>query len=212
LRHAEGLWYWNWTYTGEFMLQSTLRLSDCHKVDFIKHHDIYCSIGGCNDRGKEGDRAAGRIIAYILSRGTNIIDDPLITTKPKKALSFAVDRGLSRTLFALGASAGKLEGPLKTDVSVDAALRAATLPAPVFCIGGGELYALALPHATTLHCTLIDREFAGETRFPEIDPSFWRETAREEHLAPEGFTYAFVTFERRSTLEAGSTSIATQGK
>lgn len=127
MRHAEGLWYWNWTYTGEFMLQSTLRLSDCHKVDFIKHHDIYCSIGGCNDRGKEGDRAAGRIIAYILSRGTNIIDDPLITTKPKKALSFAVDRGLSRTLFALGASAGKLEGPLKTDVSVDAALRAALL-------------------------------------------------------------------------------------
>jgi dihydrofolate reductase len=96
--------------------------------------------------------------------------------------------------------------------SLDAALRAATLPAPVFCIGGGELYALALPHATTLHCTLIDREFAGETRFPEIDPSSWRETAREEHLAPEGFTYAFVTFERRSTLEAGSTSIATQGK
>jgi hypothetical protein len=22
LRYAEGLWYWNWTYIGEFMLQS----------------------------------------------------------------------------------------------------------------------------------------------------------------------------------------------
>ena len=81
--------------------------------------------------------------------------------------------------------------------SLDEALRAATMPAPVFCIGGGELYALALPLATTLHCTRIDRDFAGATRFPEFDASSWRETAREEHLAPEGFVYAFVTYERR---------------
>jgi dihydrofolate reductase len=81
--------------------------------------------------------------------------------------------------------------------SLDEALRAATLPAPVFCIGGGELYALALPRATTLYCTEIDRDFAGDTRFPDIDPSSWRETAREEHRAPEGFAYAFVTYERR---------------
>jgi dihydrofolate reductase len=96
--------------------------------------------------------------------------------------------------------------------SLDAALRAATMPEPVFCIGGGELYALALPRAATLHFTQIDRDFVGETRFPIFDPSSWRETAREEHLAPEGFTYAFVTFERSSTLRAGSTSTATQGK
>ena len=81
--------------------------------------------------------------------------------------------------------------------SLDEALRAATLPAPVFCIGGGELYALALPRATTFHCTQIDRDFPGETRFPEFDPSSWRETTRETHHAPEGYAYAFVTFERR---------------
>jgi dihydrofolate reductase len=81
--------------------------------------------------------------------------------------------------------------------SLDDALRAATMPDPVFCIGGGEMYALALPRATTFHCTHIDRDFAGETRFPEFDRSSWRETARDEHIAPEGFTYAFVTYERR---------------
>jgi len=81
--------------------------------------------------------------------------------------------------------------------SLDEALRAATLPAPAFCIGGGELYALALPRATMLHCTEIDRDFAGDTRFPDIDPSAWRISAREEHLDPEGFTYTFVTYERR---------------
>jgi dihydrofolate reductase len=81
--------------------------------------------------------------------------------------------------------------------SLDDALRAVKLPDPVFCIGGGELYALALPRATTLHCTEIDRDFAGETRFPEFDRALWRETAREQHHAPEGFGYAFVTYERR---------------
>jgi len=81
--------------------------------------------------------------------------------------------------------------------SLDDALRAVTMPPPAFCIGGGELYALALGRATTLHVTQIDRDFAGETRFPGYDRSQWRETAREEHRATEGFDYAFVTFERR---------------
>ena len=88
------------------------------------------------------------------------------------------------------------DGALVTS-SLDEALRSATMPSPVFCIGGGELYALALPRATTLHCTEIDREFAGDTRFPDIDPSTWLETAREQHSAPDGFNYAFVTYERR---------------
>jgi len=85
--------------------------------------------------------------------------------------------------------------------SLDAALRAVTLPAPAFCIGGGELYTQALPRATTLHLTHIDRDFAGETLFPDYDPPAWRESAREEHRAPEGFTYAFVTYERRRTID-----------
>ena len=81
--------------------------------------------------------------------------------------------------------------------SLDAALRAVTLPAPAFCIGGAELYALALPRATTLHWTQIDRDFSGDARFPEFDRARWRETSREALRAPEGFDYAFVTLERR---------------
>ena len=81
--------------------------------------------------------------------------------------------------------------------SLDEALRAATLPAPVYCIGGGELYALALPRAATLFLTEIDRNFDGDTRFPDFDRAAWRVAAREEHRAPEGFDYAFVTYERR---------------
>lgn len=127
LRFVNGIWYWNNTYTGEFLFQDVLWLGDCHKVDFIKHHAQYCALGGCQEQGKPGDGAAGRVIAYILSRKLTAIDKPLIVTDPKKALSFAVDRGLSRICLALGAMSGKFDGPLESHANVDAVLRAALL-------------------------------------------------------------------------------------
>jgi hypothetical protein len=128
LRHVNGLWYWNHTYKGEFLLGASLWLPDCCKVDFINHHaQFYCAIGGCQDQGKQGDGAAGRVIAYILSRKMDAIDKPLIGTDSKKALSSAVDMGLSRICLALGAVSNNFNGPLKSDASVDAALRAALL-------------------------------------------------------------------------------------
>ena len=127
LRYVDGIWYWNFTYTGEFMLQNILWLDECIKVDFIKHHPIYCAMGGCNDRGKTGERAAGRVVAQILSRKITTINEQLIVTEPKKALSDGVEFGLSRILNVLKANAGKLDGPLKSEDRVDAVLRAALL-------------------------------------------------------------------------------------
>ena len=88
--------------------------------------------------------------------------------------------------------------------SFAAALAAVHLPEPMFCIGGGELYRIALPFATTLHLTEIARDFAGDARFPPFDRDDWRETAREEHPArdPESFAYAYVTYERANAAAA----------
>jgi hypothetical protein len=127
LRYAKGVWYWNFTYTGEFLLREQLWLVDCTKIDFIKHHNDFCSMGGCNDRGKTGERAAGRVTAQILARNITAVNDALIRTEPKKALSDGVEMGLSRIVRALKADSGKLKGPLKSDDSVDAVLRAALL-------------------------------------------------------------------------------------
>ena len=81
--------------------------------------------------------------------------------------------------------------------SLPAALALARLPAPAFCIGGGELYRAALPLADTLYITAIDRDFDGDAHFPPIDPAVWRETAREAgHDAAAGLAYAFLTYER----------------
>ncbi|MFO1311646.1 MAG: dihydrofolate reductase [Burkholderiales bacterium] len=80
--------------------------------------------------------------------------------------------------------------------SLAAAIAAANLPPPVFCIGGGELYVEALPLADVMHLTEIDRDFDGDVRFPAFDRSEWRVASREEHMADDGMRYAFVTYQR----------------
>jgi dihydrofolate reductase len=88
----------------------------------------------------------------------------------------------------------------ETAPTLDAALALVRLPAPAFCIGGGELYRVALPRATTLYLTEIDRDFAGDAWFPPFDRAEWPEARSEAHRAagPEGFDYRFVTRERRA--------------
>jgi dihydrofolate reductase len=94
-------------------------------------------------------------------------------------------------------SADRAYAGAETADSLPAALARVRMPAPAFCIGGALLYAAALARADVLHLTEIDRDFAGDTAFPAFDRAAWRETAREAHRAPEGYGYAFVTYERR---------------
>lgn len=62
----------------------------------------------------------------------------------------------------------------------------------VFVVGGGEVYSQTIDLASRLVVTEVDRSPEGTVRFPGINDTRWRETAREPH---EGF--AFVTYERR---------------
>jgi dihydrofolate reductase len=56
----------------------------------------------------------------------------------------------------------------------------------VMVIGGGEVYAQALPLASRLYLTQVALEAAGDTSFPVFDPGQWRETVRESHEASAG--------------------------
>ncbi len=81
--------------------------------------------------------------------------------------------------------------------SLDAALARVADAERACVIGGGELYALALPRADELVLTEIDAEFPGaETHFPA-----WRErfveVARETHATAGGVRYDFVTYRAR---------------
>jgi len=71
--------------------------------------------------------------------------------------------------------------------SLDAALALLAGTPKAFVIGGAELYALALPHASELVLTEIDAELDGDTFFPVWDHTRFAETARERH---PGFSFA----------------------
>ncbi len=66
----------------------------------------------------------------------------------------------------------------------------------LFVIGGAQIYAQALPRADRLHLTEIDAAFAGDARFPHIEPTQWRLMSREHHRAEAGFAFDFSLYER----------------
>lgn len=78
------------------------------------------------------------------------------------------------------------------------ALEAARAASQAFVIGGRELFEHALPLAQRLYVTEVDGEFQGDTFFPPVDSTQWREVAREHRAqAGEGYRgYDFVCFER----------------
>nr|WP_101297950.1 dihydrofolate reductase [Halegenticoccus soli] len=78
------------------------------------------------------------------------------------------------------------------DEAVDAAREAAGGDGTVFVIGGATVYEQFLPRADRLVLTEIDREFEGDTRFPEWDESGWEEVSRDERGE-----LAFVEYRRR---------------
>lgn len=88
--------------------------------------------------------------------------------------------------------------------SIADALAKVARPAPVFCIGGGELFRAALPHAQTAYVTEIGRAYEGDAAFAPLDPSLWRETSREAHVheGDDAFPYAFVTYERAGPTQS----------
>jgi dihydrofolate reductase len=82
--------------------------------------------------------------------------------------------------------------------SLPDAISRATLPEPVFVIGGEALYRAALTLADLLYLTEIDRDFGGDARFPEFERAAWREISRELKRLdePGGFAYTFTAYER----------------
>lgn len=81
--------------------------------------------------------------------------------------------------------------------SLEAALALCAAEPVTFVIGGQQLFAEALPIAAGLALTEIQREFPGDTWFPEYDRSKWRETQREAHAAADGTRFDFVLYEPR---------------
>ena len=65
----------------------------------------------------------------------------------------------------------------------------------VMVIGGAEIYERALPLATRIELTEVHKDFPGDAFFT-LDRKGWHETAREDHVTPDGVRYSYVTLTR----------------
>jgi dihydrofolate reductase len=65
----------------------------------------------------------------------------------------------------------------------------------VWVIGGAQMYALALPMASTAVVTEIDLDLEGDAFAPTFGPR-WRELSRQEHVAANGLAYRFITMQQ----------------
>ncbi|MNI88711.1 Dihydrofolate reductase [compost metagenome] len=65
-------------------------------------------------------------------------------------------------------------------------------------IGGAEIYKMMLPYADKLLVTRIAQDFEGDTRFPEVDWSGWREISNSPGIRDEKnpYDYRFYVYER----------------
>jgi dihydrofolate reductase len=83
--------------------------------------------------------------------------------------------------------------------TIEAALQAAAdCGDEAMVIGGAEFYRQVLPRANTLYLTRIHADFEGDTLFPELDESEWREVERSD-CEPDGknpYRYSFIRLDR----------------
>jgi len=84
--------------------------------------------------------------------------------------------------------------------SLTEAVKIAAIDENPFILGGAEIYKQAIDVADILDLTIVHKEFDADVFFPEIDPTIWKETSREDLKADDKnkYDYSFVTFKKRT--------------
>lgn len=77
--------------------------------------------------------------------------------------------------------------------SITEAMRLCPANSDAWVIGGAELYAQALPLASTAVVTEIDADYEGDAFAPQFGPE-WTESARDRRVSSTGLSFSFVTY------------------
>jgi dihydrofolate reductase len=82
--------------------------------------------------------------------------------------------------------------------SLEEAIAMAEGDEEIFIIGGAQIYAEALSVADRMYITRVERDYEGDTSFPEIDYSKWRLVSEERFERGEEFDapFAFLCYDR----------------
>ena len=79
--------------------------------------------------------------------------------------------------------------------SLDQAMSLCPAPGPLWVIGGAEIYAQALPLASTVVVTEIDVEVQGDAHAPKLGTE-WKEMSRHLQQNEDGLSYSFVIYNK----------------
>ena len=77
--------------------------------------------------------------------------------------------------------------------SLEQAMSLCPAPGPLWVIGGAEIYAQALPLASTVVVTEIDVEVPGDAHAPKLGTE-WKEISRQFNSIEGGLSYSFVHY------------------
>ena len=83
--------------------------------------------------------------------------------------------------------------------SLEAAIKKAEQDTNPFIIGGGEIYKQALNVVDIIEFTRVHHSFEGDTFFPVINETIWKETDRIFHKKDDlhKFDFSYITYKRR---------------
>ena len=89
-------------------------------------------------------------------------------------------------------------GVIVVNTMIDALNAAKNDPQP-FIIGGGEIYKEAMSYADKIELTRVHERFEGDTFFPKLDGTVWKETENTLHHKDENhnYSFSFITYQRR---------------
>lgn len=96
-----------------------------------------------------------------------------------------------RTNVVVSRTATAIEG-CRVAASLDEAIAMFSADEEAFIIGGAQIYAQALDVADKIYITRVERDYEGDTSFPEWDATRWRLVSREEFVRGEKYPYPFA--------------------
>jgi len=102
-----------------------------------------------------------------------------------------------RNIIVTHDASWRAEGAERAD-SLRAALMLASDAPKVFVIGGGQIYAQAMPMADELVMTEIDADLDGDTFFPAWDRAQFTASASDVQTSDTGHRYRWVTYRRKT--------------
>ena len=124
-------------------------------------------------------------VNIVISRGTTAPEGTLLAHSLEEAFSLASSVSPDShhaTSSAHPVTSSEVEKPLRC-----------------FVIGGGQIYAQALPLADRLIVTHVHTVIENaDTFFPDIDPQMWKVESRSEQLTDQetGYDFEFVEYKR----------------